>query len=92
MTSNNFGTVEFSGIEYTLTSDAGLTSRFLEFNNNHTDVQDGEEFDFEMSANAVDNKGNEYIVYWIFTDVKGKNEKESLDMFDYDVVNRVERA
>jgi hypothetical protein len=87
----NYGTVEFEGMEYTLTTDADFTSRMLEHSNNYNDVLEGENYDFEMAADAVDSKGKEYKVYWIFTDVKGEDAKE-LDSFDYDKVDRVEEA
>jgi len=88
----NFGTVNFEGKELTLTSDAVITGRQLQSSNNYNDVEVGEKFEFEMSSSATDKDNNEVTVYWMFTDIKGEDEKESLDMFDYDVVNRVERA
>lgn len=38
---------------------------------NYVDADDGEAYDFEMSANAVDKDGVEHVVYWLFEGVKG---------------------
>lgn len=83
-----FGSVKFKGKKYILTMQADFTNRLLPYPKNYNDVSDGEEYDFEMSAGAIDKDGNEFTVYWIFTDKKGENGKE-LDMFDYDQVDRV---
>ena len=91
MINNNYGTVVHEGKEYILTSEADFTGRMLPHNNNYNDVEIGEEFDFEMSASAIDSEGKKYTVFWIFTDVKGESEKE-LDSFDYDNAHRVSEA
>ena len=85
----DFGTVEFNGKKYTLTSDADFTNSVLNYPKNYNDAEDGEEFDFQMSASATDANGNECTVYWIFSDIKGESEKE-LDSFDYDNVHGIE--
>lgn len=87
----NFGTVEFEGKEYTLTGDADFTNRVLPGNCNINDVQDGEEYQFEMSVPAVDEQGKEYKVTWIFWKVKGQDDWE-LDSLDYDKVYSVEEV
>ena len=81
-------TIEFKGKSYTLTTEADFTNGVLNYPKNYNDVEQGEEFDFEMSASAVDAEGNKYTVYWLFTDIKGESEKE-LDSFDYYDINRV---
>lgn len=87
---SNFGEVEFEGKEYQLTSEADFTNRQLPGNWNFNDVEEGEEYQFEMSASAVDEQGKEYQVTWIFWKVKG--EDFELDSLDYDKVNSVEEA
>lgn len=84
-----FGTVEFKSKKYYLISQAEITNRLLPYPKNYNDVFENEKFDFEMSTIAIDKIGNKYIVYWIFEDIKGDNEKE-LDSFDYDNVDRIE--
>lgn len=83
-----FGIVEFEDKKYILTSQADHTNRLLPYQKNYHEVEENEEFDFEMSAGAVDENGNEFIIYWIFSDIKG-NEAE-LDSFDYNNINRIE--
>ena len=85
----DYGTVTFKGKEYTLTDQAEFTNRQLEAPyTNYNEAEEGEEFDFEMSAGAIDEAGNEFIVYWTFSDVKGQ--QKELDEFEYDIVDRVE--
>ena len=84
-----FGTVSFEGCEYALTSDADHTSRLLPGGyTNFNDAEDGESYDFEMSASAIDKDGNEYTVYWLFEGIKGQDDYE-LDSYDYSVADRV---
>lgn len=83
----DYGTVKFEGNEYRLTSQADFTNRLFNHMSNFNQVDDGEEFEFEMSARAIDNKGDKYTVYWRFTDVKG--EQKELDEFDYSIADRV---
>jgi len=87
---SNFGEVEFEGKEYQLTGEADFTNRCLPGPWNLNDVQMGEEYQFEMSAPAVDEQGKIYKVTWIFWKVKG--EEFELDSLDYDKVNSVEEA
>ena len=84
----DFGTTQFEGKEYTLISDADFTGRLLDGGyTNYHEAENGEDYDFEMSAKAKDQEGNEYMVYWIFTcdDVE-----RELDSYDYDNAHRVE--
>ena len=81
----NYGTVTFEGKKYTLTGVADHTNRLIPFGYNDRDENDGE-YNFEMSAPATDEEGNEYTVYWIFANV----EDWELDQYDYDAVDRVE--
>jgi hypothetical protein len=82
-------TIKFEGKEIELTSEAEYTNRLLNsaYTNYH-EAEEGEEFSFEMSAQGIDEEGNEVVVYWIFEDVKG--DQKELDEFDYDEVDRVE--
>jgi hypothetical protein len=88
-----FGEVKFEEEKYILTSQAEHTNRLLSYKDYH-ETDEGEEYNFEMSANAVqiDEDCNiiadEYKIYWIFSDIKG-SEKE-LDQFDYEDIDRVE--
>lgn len=81
-------TVTFNGKTYTLTTDAQPSSRLLPHPKNYHEVEMGEEYDFEMTAKAVDENGDEYLVSWIFTEIKGE-ESEGYDNFDYDNVDDV---
>lgn len=84
-----FGTVTFEGREYALTNQADHTSRLLPGGyTNFNDASDGEAYDFEMSAGAIDQEGNEYTVYWLFEGRKGEDDYE-LDSYDYNDVDRV---
>jgi hypothetical protein len=51
------------------------------------DVEEGEEYQFEMAADAIDERGNECKVIWIFWKVKG--EDWELENLDYDKVHCV---
>jgi len=80
-------TIEFKGKTYTLTTDADFTGRVLE--GGYTDYstrENGENYDFEMSASAEDKEGNEYIIYWIFT---CEDDEAELDSYDYDIIDRI---
>lgn len=55
---------------------------------NYQDVADGEEYDFEIGANAVDVDGNKIFVTYIFTNVKGDGAIE-LDAYDYNAPTNV---
>lgn len=86
----DYGTVEYGGETYTLLDNAEPTNRLLPGNyDNISDVSDGEEYQFEMSCPARNENGDECIVYWIFTDIKGEGGNEDYSNFDYDDVDRV---
>ena len=90
--SEEFGTVHFKDVEYALTAQADFTNRLLPGGyTNFIDAKEGETYDFELSADAIDSDENKYTVYWIFEAVKGENGAE-LDSFDYDLVDRVGEA
>lgn len=83
------GTVTFEGREYALTSQADHTSRLLPGGyTNYNDASEGEAYDFEMSASAIDKSGNQYVIYWLFEGIKGEDDHE-LDSYDYNIVDRV---
>lgn len=87
--SKKYGTVKFNGCEYALTSDADHTNRLLPGNYiNFVDAAEGDAYDFEMSADAIDSEGNQYTVYWLFEGIKGEGDHE-LDSYDYSDVDRV---
>ena len=71
-----YGSVEYEGKKYILTDYADLTGALL------PDHQRGY---FEMFAPAIDEKGNEYILYWLF-----KDDGRELDMYNYNDVYKVE--
>lgn len=84
-----FGTVNFNNSEYALTNDADYTSRLLPAGyTNFVDASEGDDYDFEVAAKAIDADGNEYIVSWIFTGRKGENDPE-LDSYDYSAPTNV---
>lgn len=80
--------MEFEGRTYTLTGDAEITGTELDsrFTNYH-EAQNGEAYDFEMAAPALDEEGNEVMVYWVFENIKG--EEKELDTYNYDIIDRV---
>jgi len=95
MKNQDYGTVNFNGITYTLTSQAEMTNRLINnISNNYNDVDDGEEYQFELSASAEYDDGNPEnenlttgTIYWVFTGTKGENDPE-LDSYNYDDVDR----
>lgn len=64
----DFGAVQYEGKTYTLTDWAEPSSRLLPYPKNIHEVEEGEEYDFEMIAPAVDDEGNEYSVCIILND------------------------
>ena len=84
----DFGTVEFEGKSYLLTDWAEPSSRLLPYPKNIHEVEEGEEYDFEMTAPAVDGDGNDYRVSWIFSAIKGA--ECELDSYDYSTPDNVE--
>lgn len=85
-----FGTIVFENTEYYLTTHAEPSSRLLpsNFTNYHEANNDGDLYNFEMIAYALDADGNYYIVSWIFEDEIGPNSRE-LDTFDYSTPDNV---
>lgn len=80
-------TVNFEGKTYTLTTEAEVSNRLLPYPKNYHEVEMGEEYDFEMTAKAIDENGDEYLVSWIFSDIKGdEREYDSLDYANADDV------
>lgn len=88
MSEKRFGTVKFEGKEYILTMDAVTTGRQLNNGQDFNDKSEGEIYEFEMSADAIDEQGKSYTVYWIFENEKGEGGKD-LDEFDYNAVYQV---
>ena len=61
---------------YLLTGEISLSN-----NRNYRDVNYGEKYDFEVAAEAVDEQGLTYILYWIVTETKGAGfDWDSLDL------------
>ena len=86
---NKYGVIEYEGKKYILLEEADFTNGVLPGNWNYNDVEAGEEYQFQMKAEAADESGEKlYDVFWIFWEVKG-DEKLPED-FDYDNVNHVE--
>lgn len=87
--SSKYGEVIHSERYYALVDQADYTNRLLPSGyTNYNDAKDGEPYDFEMSANAIDRNGNEYTAYWMFEGIKGEDDPE-LDTYDYDDIDRV---
>ncbi|USG65145.1 hypothetical protein NDK47_23980 [Brevibacillus ruminantium] len=85
---SNYGTVNFEGKTYKLTGEADFTNRLLEGRyKNYTDASEGDKYDAEFSAPAVDNEGNEVTVYWMFEFVKG--DEPELDSLNWKDVARI---
>ena len=72
--------ISFNDKNYTLITEAVMTGRLLPYPKNYHEVTAGEEFDFEMTAKAVDENGVRYEVAWMFSDIKG----EEADNYDFD--------
>ncbi len=88
----DFGVVTVDGKTYALTGEADYTNRLLPAGyTNYHEANEGEAYDFEMSAPAVDKAGNEYVAYWLFEGLKGE-EDPALDTYDYDYADRIEAA
>jgi hypothetical protein len=87
---DQYGVVEYDGKTYALTSEADYTNRLLPGGyTNYYAAGEGDEYDFEMGAYAVDVDYNQYYVTWIFTGTKGESDPD-LDTYDYSVAERVE--
>ncbi|MGP4109212.1 hypothetical protein [Virgibacillus sp. L01] len=81
--------VNFEGKTYTLAAEAEITGTQLDGGfTNYREAENGDTYNFEMSAPALDEEGNQCTVYWMFEDVK--NSEKQLDEFDYDNIDRVE--
>ena len=63
-----YGEVTYGGCVYYLIDDATETNRLTE--TPYIDVLEGEIYEFEMSAPAIDSDGTEYTIYWTFFDRK----------------------
>lgn len=86
-----YGTVLVDGTTYELTGQADFTTRLLPCAYiNYHDADDGEMYDFEMSAPAQGADGTRYIVYWLFEGIKGDD--EGLDSYDFTIADRVVRS
>lgn len=84
------GLYTVDGKRYALTRDAELTNRlFCDGHVNFNDVADGETYDEEWSAPAVDEAGNAFEVFWIFENTKGEGGVESPEDFPWGNVDRV---
>jgi hypothetical protein len=95
-----FGEINFEGERYYLQDSAELTSRNLEAQFDRFSQGDNNKY-FEMSATALNNKGDKFTVFWIFEekhydDCKIKHKDQffcecgvPLDNYDYDNVDRV---
>lgn len=55
---------------YYLAGEIKLTGRTLS-KRNYSDVAYGQEYDFEVSAETIDEQGERYTFYWIVSQVKG---------------------
>lgn len=80
--------VEFEGKTYMIEGQAQFTNRLFN-GDNFMDVAEGERYNFEMSEKAIDEDGNEYVVYYVMEDIKGR-EWDS-DNFDWEI-DRVEEV
>ena len=76
----DYGITTFVGQTYKLQEAAQMTNRVVP--NGYDAANDGEEYNFEMAANAIDKDGQPVRAYWIFTGTKGENDPE-LDTYDY---------
>lgn len=83
----DFGTFKFNGKNYKAIEQAQPTGRELDAVN-YNDAEEGEEYSFEMACRAKDEDGNTYMLYWVFTDIRG--EERDYDDYDYDNIESIE--
>jgi hypothetical protein len=83
--------VTFKGKTYIIEGMAEGTGRLLNTVPNYNEPDDDGNYDFEMSDNAIDEDGNEFIVYWIFN-TSDYNAETEMDSYDWDNVSRVREA
>lgn len=88
---DRFGTVVYEGKEYKLTSYAEPTSRLLpSCYVNYHEAEEGEAYDFEMSATAEDEFCNKFVVTWILEGKKGEDDPSYEDM-DFSYADDIEQ-
>lgn len=71
MMARKFGEVEFNGKTYALTCQADYSNGVLDGVTNYNDADEGDDYQFEMVATAIDSDGERYNVRWIFDAIKG---------------------
>lgn len=70
----DFGTITYNEVEYRLEEDATLSNRV--FPGWWGDAEEGESYTAEYQARATGPDGNDYMVYWQFEEVKGKEPED----------------
>jgi len=83
---NDFGTVTFDNVEYTLLEDADYSNRL--FHGCYNDASLGDTYTVELSARAIGPKGGTVMIYWQFPEVKG-GEPEDEGAYPWDKVSYV---
>lgn len=78
--------VSYRDKDYELIEEARVTGSLLP-NKNYHEVDIGEEYQFEMVAKAKDSNDNNFLIYWVFTAIKG--EEISYEYLDYSQVSEV---
>jgi hypothetical protein len=74
--------------EYTLTSEATLSNRV--FPGWYNDVEEGEMYQAEYQADAVDENGKSYMIVWHFDETNGAETEDAGDYpWDDDHIYRV---
>ncbi len=72
------GEISFEGRSYALIAQAEPTNRI--FGNSWDHAADGEEYTAEYSAPAIGEDGEEYVVRWQFTMVRGQEPEDGADL------------
>lgn len=76
--------VKYKGKTYFVQEDAYITGRSIGNGFDYGNRNSGEAYEFEMEARGIDEDGEQVMVKWIFSDIKG--EERGLDDYPYEDV------
>lgn len=88
---DKFGTVTYKGQRLALAEQATPSNRVFSGWWGDAEENDGR-YTAEYQASAVDTKGNSYMVYWQFDQIKGQEPGDESDYpFDNNHISRIDR-